>query len=63
MWDFQSHQLNTRHTFGILADTPENEIANHLSQFVLIMALLAGYLEVLWFKLSMIQSSFWIPLT
>ena len=51
MWDFQSHQSNTRHTFGILADTPENEIVNHLSQFVLIMALLAGYLEILWFEL------------
>ena len=51
MWDFQSHQSNTRHTFSIFADTPENEIANHLSQFVLIMALLGGFLEILWFEL------------
>ena len=63
MYDFQSHQSYNRHTFGASADISENKVAPHLSQLVLIVALLGGYLEILWFELKMIQRSFWTPLT
>ena len=59
---FQSHQSNNRHTFGVFVDTLENEIATHLSQIVLIVPLFGDHLEIIWFELRMIQSSFRMPL-
>ena len=47
MCDFQSPQLNNRHNFDVFADTLEKEIATHLLELVLIVALLGPYFRML----------------